>query len=281
LLMSADGKVKKTLPWGKNWAGWEGRIAWLDNQRLVLTYLAPTDQANVVEDEMLVLNPFTGSQRILTLTFPDVYDGPENHDPVHYSPSLTRVVYLTGVGDDTFKLLDIQQKKPLLVWTEFKGYEQNIPRWSPDGKKFIIYGILGELRVIPTDLHYTLYLVDNDGNSSELVSRHADFWIEDYFWSPSGRYLALLLRGTAPDGYSDDRLAILDLQTKEIVDECVEFRGMPYSDPPLIWSPDETQILLDDQYSEDHMRVILVDLAKGTAFPIAEDMAAVGWMKAP
>jgi len=120
--------------------------------------------------------------------------------------------------------------------------------------------------------------VDNDGNPSELV---AGFGIFDYFWSPSGRYVALELLGAkASDGYYNDRLAILDVQTKKITDYCVEFRSSA-GDPSLIWSPDETQILLNDKYITGHWRVILVDLTKGTAFPIAEDMIATGWMKSP
>jgi hypothetical protein len=106
--------------------------------------------------------------------------------------------------------------------------------------------------------------------------------IDDYFWSPSGRYVALLIFGNKnSNGEYKNRLLILDIQTRQIADYCLEFTPFGVDEPALIWSPDDTQILLNDVYSEEprHRRIILVDLTKGTAFPIAEDMIVTGWMK--
>jgi hypothetical protein len=287
LIVLADGKVKKEVQL-KEGLGFDA--VWQDNRHLMMSIAWPHFDENnnrLTLGKMLWLNPFTGEQRTLVIDFPDLYFNPSSawswekpwgKNPVVYSPSLNRVVYLAGYGT-IFELWDIQKKKSLLSWTQFANAEQNIPRWSPDGTKFIMYGILG--KVSNMYLPYKLYLVDNDGNLSGLV---AGLGIEDYFWSPSGRFVALKIVGEGKDanGYPRDRLLVLDVQTGKITDSCVEFTASE-SDPALIWSPDETQILLNDKYSESprHWRVILVDLAKGTAFPIAEDMAATGWMKLP
>jgi len=282
LLMTANGEIKKTFSWREEW-GMDA--TWLDNQHLAFTILVPTDVINVGKSKMSILNALTGGHRILEPNFPDLYDSfgyplpywdkPWGGTLTAYNPSLTRAVYLGDPGSN-YVLWDLQRKKSLLTWTQFVSIVQNTPRWSPDGTKFLMYGVLGTVDDI--SLPYKLYLVDNDGNPSELV---AGFGIFDYFWSPSGRYVALELLGAkASDGYYNDRLAILDVQTKKITDYCVEFRSSA-GDPSLIWSPDETQILLNDKYITGHWRVILVDLTKGTAFPIAEDMIATGWMKSP
>jgi hypothetical protein len=72
---------------------------------------------------------------------------------------------------------------------------------------------------------------------------------------------------------------VLDTQTSQVVDTCIEYRSLIQNDIP-IWSPDETQILLYDN-TEDGSDVILVDLVKRIAFQIAEDMESKGWMKSP
>lgn len=290
LIMLADGKVKKELPLGK---GWGSNGVWQDNQHLMIDIagLDPDESRALKPGKLLWLDPFTGEKRILAPNFPNIYNGyplPNwgnqwGHSLVVYNPSLTRAVYLSDWGIN-YVLWDMQKKKPLMSWTQFANAEQNIPRWSPDGEKFIMYGILGKLSTMPEGpyLPYKLYLVDNDGNFSQLASVSVNLQIDDYFWSPSGRYIALTLLGNiASDGYYNDKLAVLDTKTKEITDYCVEFRPSGESEPSLIWSPDETQILLNDKYSQENRRVILVDLAKGTAFPIAQDMIATGWMKAP
>jgi Tol biopolymer transport system component len=109
-----------------------------------------------------------------------------------------------------------------------------------------------------------------------------DYWtFDDYFWSPSGRYLALYwMDPNSGQSTSSRNLVILNTQTLEAVDTCVQF-SLPLDIPAPVWSPDETQILLNDAYLDNHQRVILVDLQKNIAFPIAEDMQAQGWMKSP
>jgi hypothetical protein len=287
LLMTADGKIKKEFPPSDRML----LAVWQDNQHLIMfrsrPYYEPVahqEYSVLVPGTMLYLNPFTGQQRILVLDFPDLYtpassawswEEPWGKNPVVYSPTITRVVYLAEPGY-TYRLWDTQKKKALIDWVNIDFNHH--PRWSPDGSKFLM--AVSDPSDHPGNYPNGMYLVDDNGN----VLFQVPAFIADYFWSPSGRYVALKLLGSkASDGYYNDKLAILDTQTKKITDYCVEFR--PYDDS-LIWSPDETQILLNDSYRNDiysqiHDRVILVDLAKGTAFPIAEDMVATGWMKAP
>jgi dipeptidyl aminopeptidase/acylaminoacyl peptidase len=291
LMMTANGIVKKELPRGK---GWASDAIWQDNQHLMINIagLDPDESKVSKPAKMLWLNPFTGEQRILAPDFPNIYadyplpdwDEPWGTSLVVYNPQLTRAVYLAEPGV-TYVLWDMQKKKALINWTNRDT--QHHPRWSPDGSKFLMD--VTYISKIPGDFSTGLYLVDDNGKVSmpAILDTKAEqhISITDYFWSPSGRYVALLAFGdeNSSTGESKSRLLVLDSQTRQIVDYCLEFNLFGASEASLIWSPDDTQILLNDKYNEGprRRRVILVDLAKGTAFPIAEDVIATGWMKSP
>jgi Tol biopolymer transport system component len=80
-------------------------------------------------------------------------------------------------------------------------------------------------------------------------------------------------------------LAVLDTETLEITDYCVEvevsdewIEGWP---PAPIWSPDGKQILVVDQQELYYSQVIWVDLENGVSARMGKDKGAAGWMLAP
>jgi hypothetical protein len=289
LLMTPAGEIVKVLPWQKEWTG---DPVWLDDQHLVIVESLVSPQ-NIDKNlaKPMILNPFTGDQQLIASDFPDIFDGyrlvrwdaPWYGSFVVYNKTLTRAVYLSGERGVYYVLRDIQKGKELLVWTQFEQFPQNQPRWSPDGLKFLMFGILGRYDAFPDPLVYKFYLVDNNGNVSEIKT---GLLIDDYFWSPTGRYIAIFSPGgERQDGYLRSRLSVFDTQTQKAVDTCFEFTPFTDHDVP-IWSPDEAQILIRDThqvdiYNDRRERVILVDLVKGIAFPLAEDMLATGWLKSP
>jgi hypothetical protein len=48
--------------------------------------------------------------------------------------------------------------------------------------------------------------------------------------------------------------------------------------PAPIWSPDGKQIIVENRFSDEHNRVVLVDLSNMIAVEIAKDARPVGWM---
>jgi Tol biopolymer transport system component len=236
----------------------------------------------------LWLDPFTGGRRTLSPDFPNLYDGyplpdwgkPWGMSLSVYNARITRAVYLAKPGY-AYVLWDMQKKQALLNWVDIS--QDDPPRWSPDGSKFLMS--VADASDTPGVYPNGLYLVDENGTVSlpalSDIYAASQTSVQDYFWSPSGRFIAFLADvKDVPNGEFKERLWVLDLQIRKITDYCVEFT--PTQDgASLIWSPDETQILLNDQFSRDRRRVILVDLARGIAFPIAEDMIATGWMKSP
>jgi len=283
LIMTADGAIQKTLPWEQ---GWVSGAVWLDNQRVVINVagLDPNESRAVKPSTLLVLNPFTGERRILKPNLPEIYDGyplPFWGDPWRYSlsvynQSLSRAVYLSE-GGYTYVLWDMQKRQELLRLVSWFSGNDERPSWSPDGSKFIVSAYFGNMDSWPQPAD-GLYLIDTEGNVSKLLSTNKDVYFYDHFWSPSGRYIALLV-DKSNSVETRKRLWVLDTQSSQVVDTCIEYRSLSGDDMP-VWSPDETQILLYDNTPEGS-KVILVDLMNRIAFQIAEDMEPKGWMRFP
>jgi hypothetical protein len=85
------------------------------------------------------------------------------------------------------------------------------------------------------------------------------------------------------DGASyDARLAVLDTETMDLMDYCFTVR-VKYSStktPAIVWSPDGTQLLLENKYIGDRSQVIWVDLENGVAARLINDEYIAGWMAA-
>jgi len=286
--MDSSGHVKQTLD-GDYLQANNPAWAWLNNQQLIfnITFLYPETTGGDNPQHFLVLNPFTGKQQYLIAKFPNIFDWtgpastwdyPWNDSRVAYNSTLSHAVYL---GEETiqYSLWDMTKGKSVANILSLQGHT-GPPRWSPDGSKFLMFGFLGDVANLPAEFDYHLYLVDTDGNM-RTVDEGLDMNIGGYFWSPSGRYIALYI-------YLDNkynRLVVLDTQSMGITDYCVNFIPTgDYIETPPIWSPDESQLIIEDEIpraninQEYHSQLILLDFTKGTAVQIAEDTQAKGWM---
>jgi hypothetical protein len=151
-----------------------------------------------------------------------------------------------------------------------------MPVWSSDGSFFVISG---QVLMPNGQVEFELYRVNRDGKIDQLTHLSAIGILKGviYSLSPYGQKIAMYL-----DTWYDtkeSRVAILDMKTHEITDYCIPIRGIPDQTP--VWSPDSVQFLVTDQHNVDHRSVILVDITKGLAVKIADDMEPVGWMLNP
>jgi hypothetical protein len=280
---TADGSELLTIPWEE---GWSGLAGWLDNQRLVINIAGMDSEESTAQKaaSLLVLNLFTGERQVLRPDFPEMYD----YEPIPnwddwgitmYDPSLARVVYLRG--EYLYALWGVDRQQLLATL----NYFNEIPRWSPDGSRVVLEGW-------PDDRTYSYgpeedetFLVSRDGQVEQLtnLTGPTDMYLDFYSWSPDGHSLAAWLRSPDLDKNREMELAIIDIETGEVTNTCLrivtggEGFGIGY-DFPTIWSPDSTQLVVMEWYEADHRRVYLVDLDKGYAAPIAEDMEPAGWL---
>lgn len=291
IISDTSGQVKIAIPWEKGWVGIPG---WLDNQWLVINIsgLDPLESALRKPAHLLAINPFTGERKILAPDFPDIHTFDmfdwENWSRTMYDPTLTRVVYLTEYDNFSYVLWDLENDREITrlparipMWNYIP-----IPRWSPDGSRFVVEAW------IPEEKRLELFQVSRDGESERLTNLYpyGQATLAQYSWSPDGRHLAALL-DTGLGLNPELELVVLDTETKEITNYCLKityFHQAPkiedsWSDnPPLpIWSPDGTQLLVRNRTGMFNWQVILVDLTRGSAAVIAENMEPMGWLRTP
>lgn len=291
IIADATGQVESAIPWEEGWVGIPG---WLDNEWLVINIsgLDPLESALRKPAHLLAINPFTGERKILAPDFPDIHTFDmfdwENWSRTMYDPTLTRVVYLTEYDNFSYVLWDLEHDREITrlparipMWNYLP-----IPRWSPDGSRFVVEAW------IPEEKRLELFQVSRDGESERLTNLYpyGQATLAQYSWSPDGRHLAALL-DTGLGLNPELELVVLDTETKEITNYCLKityFHQAPKiedswsDDPPLpIWSPNGTQLLVRNRTGRFNWQVILVDLTRGSAAVIAENMEPMGWLRTP
>ncbi len=270
-------------------------LGWLDDEHIVfrVPVLIPTSDAYpiprgdmTVVPPLLILNPFTGERRILEPDIPDLvpwvgnipwWDG---WSGLIYDPTLRYAAYL---GEGGLVLRDLEDGRKIAS-AYFDVYSR--PYWSPDGTRFAVADDLSGERTT-----FEIYTMDLNGQVTQLSNLgtyYPNDSISNLIWSPDGRYIAFQLMTWNEEGQDSSSggsqlsLAVLDTTNGEVVNYCIPiiFSGLSYHSTPL-WSPDGTQIIVEDQYSVDSSRVILVDLELGLAVQVVENMTPVGWMVEP
>jgi Tol biopolymer transport system component len=101
--------------------------------------------------------------------------------------------------------------------------------------------------------------------------------IESLSWSPDGEKIAFWLY----DGDGNNTLMVADYATGQAVNYCVlnvTETHFPVSVPAPIWSPDGKYLMVENRYAIDKNKLLVVDVSKNIAFPIAENANPVGWM---
>jgi len=304
VIADAFGKQLKNMPWKIKWTD---IVDWIDDQQIMIRMVAMENGeiSYGYPGPRLVIDTVNGEQRTLE---PDLLPGWEEwidatyeyvelpfwggQRGVVYDPSLTRVIYPIINEEDTdrytYALWDVSQQKPVTTLdsiVNFSVKENYYPRpdWSPDSSQFVLVG--GMIDVDTGDVvGNELFRVTRDGQIEQIthVGEFASVWASSHSWSPDGRYIALLLHLNDEASY-DARLAVLDTETMNLTDYCftVRVKFSSTKTPALVWSPDGTQLLLENKFIGDRSQVIWVDLENGTAARLINDEYVAGWMLAP
>jgi WD40 repeat protein len=218
-----------------------GDIRWLDNERLII--------ATTKYDTLLVLNPFTGKQQVVSNELPDLDTAFNTWYVwrVEYSPDLEWVVYhyqesnQGGYGASGSIARDVVTKRNLWKSTGGYGYK---PVWSPDGQKV----------AVTSAEDGQLYLIKRPGPAKPILDDNAAHQASSPVWSPDGHFIAF---------WNFDNLIIYDRQTDRLVDTCILNQlGVPPQ--AAVWSPDSQQVIV----IQSAFRPILVDLQKKNAYII-------------
>lgn len=256
---------------------------WLDNQRLIFPLITGTDAVRPYP--MVVINPFNSEKIELSSNYPglklfDISPAPMqfNYSDVVYDSSLNLVVYPEW-GKQIYYTLWDRQKKIVLAKVEDQGILGHYPLWTSDGKQFAV-----AVNYEDGDQHDKFieewFSVNREGRV-ERITQFGDYFTHAEIgaanWSPDGQKLAFWLE-TRPGMCTGERLAILDILTKQVINTCVpgSFRG---DAPPPVWSFDSGYIVVRN-VEEELTRVIIVDIEQSWAFQIpgVEYGQPVGWL---
>lgn len=289
VIADAEGIPLKVVPWEERWQTIRG----ITNDRFIfISYnVSEIDGEIRYPLALLVFDPFSGQAKIINPNFPAFISHTrlpfwDEWMGVVYDPTVSYAIYPKDITDQagekfTFALWDV--KKNRLVNT-FESIYSNIkllsvaapmPVWSPDGSQFGLVGLF----LKGQEVQFELFKVGKDGQTEQLTH------LTDiaapvglvFSWSPDNSKIAMNL--SSASYMKAEHAAILDLKSGQVTDYCVEKHGNPEKEP--IWSPDGTQIIVYDQYTEKHSRAILIDIVQNFAAVIAEDMEPVGWLRNP
>ena len=300
IVADSSGKQQKVIAWEEKWLYLS---RWLDNQRLLVGVetQSATENTDYEYSTFMVLNPDTNERQLLEPNFPDIYKpilAPSwtGSGEATYNSTLDRVVYVQGgpSGNGAFHyiLWDLKQHLTLANF-EIVDNTLAIPRWSPDGQSFVFAKNVktDHLQLQLNWPAYELLVVGLNGQVIQLTNLTSKYpWviINDYSWSPDGRYVAFWFSWWSqkrPDFESqfESYPGVVDVENNVVTNYCIpghfDIRNARWTQP--LWSPDGKQLVVEDYYSEDHSRVILIDLEKQKAVQIGEDMKPEGWMIAP
>lgn len=277
IIANSDGRVFQDMEWQNDWYRIPG---WLDNEHLLITKRRTETEFG----SLVIVDRINKEQRELTSSFPDMmYPGVYylnwgffSESGTIYNPPLTRVLY-PRIDKDMIEiaLWDITNDRILAAIPTVIALSPE-PRWAPDGKTIAIaqYDISRREKS-------ALLLVDESGKINQLTKFDNSSVVEigSFDWSPNGRYIAFWLY-TEPNQYQGDRLSVIDMTTGNITNYCIPGSINGDSQPP-IWSPDSSQLIVENYLGDNDRRVILLDIVHNFAAQIAEDVSPVGWMVAP
>ncbi len=275
IIANAAGQVLRDLPWQKDWYTIPG---WLDNDHLLITTLPTENEFG----SLFIVDRVSNDQRVLNYTFPEMmYPGATylnwghfSYSGTIYNSSLTDVVYPRTVMDyRVIDLWDILNNREITAITTVLALSPE-PKWAPDGKKIAIvqYSNREKSELLIVDL----------GGQIDHVTQFNNFSVDEigsFDWSPDARYIAFWLY-TEPAQYPGDRLLVIDVTTRKITNYCIPGSINGDSQPP-IWSPDSSQLIVENYLGGNDRRVILLDIVHNYAAQIAVDVSPVGWMIAP
>lgn len=302
IIADANGHQEKVIHWRKEWAN---IAAWLDDKRLVI-------QTNRVEDEpspsgpndLVVLNAWTGDEKVLHADFPNMYIMPplpvwQGWGETVYNPALSHVVYLDGgeggFGTDlAYILWNIKENKQVARFPII-GDLETFPRWSPQGDRFAFAPSIYDPSTPQKWPSYELLSMDLHGTMTQLTNLSAYYsfvYISDLSWSPDGRQIAFWFSTweDEPDPFTDTAtlsLAVLNLDNHNVTNYClvgdqnIQPAILRNPSKPPVWSLDGSQLIFVNRPSQGTSRLIMLDLNNNTAVQLAANVDIEGWLGAP
>ncbi len=268
VVANANGKVTDTFPWKQ---GFFNLGYWVNNQQILIIATPPFE----------VVNPFTKEEKAFTYQdLPGYAADAIGNRYAGFSPDMTQAVYKNN--DGSISLLDLTTKK---ILGEVKNplSPSVISDWTTDGSQVAVVGN-PTTSTSNTKSGDDIFSMTREGQVKQLTHL-ADHYGKNLLisssgirWSPNGRYIAFWFIYAEPQW----ELAVYDTTTKKTTDYCIpnlyssslNFRPLP----PPVWSPDGTQLMVENRYDKSNNHVVILDINRGIAFQIGDNEYPIGWL---
>lgn len=253
---------------------------WLDNQRIVIGINHLPRIFNITTGETISSSSWFSRSPggfLIEHIFWDAYG--------IFDSQLELLLYVQY--DRTMLLWDVENDQTLLdLHNEDNGFRiagSAQPKWAGDDSQVVL-----SLSDDYSSPGYELFRLDRSGRLERLTylgDLYDHVIIQEFSWSPDNRQIAFVYSYKNNSGggakWSETQLAVLDLETLEITNYCGLPGWLAWTDGP-IWSMDGEQLLIGRVEADYEIRsTILVDLRRGYAAVIAEEVFPAGWMAAP
>ena len=258
-----------------NSMGHSQSVAWSSEQDFFFQGWLNNKQLIIRESKYIIIDPNKNSQESYSFQgFPELNLYHLDYY-VSFDPSLSRAIYRNGkinvfnLNSKTFiaRIQDDYDRLPIVAW---RSSAEQIAIVSSVPIEKNLHGLPDEI-----------FIVENDGQVKQLTHLYdtfgLPFTIDSMNWSPDGNKIAFWLH----DKEANTTLMVTDYATGNTINYCIlNVLGASYpigvSKP--IWSPDGKYLMVENRYTTDKNKVLIVDLSTKSAFPIAENASPVGWM---
>lgn len=236
--------------------------SWLDNERLVF---------NSYLEDPIVVNVFNDETENVHIRYTEFYLDDRQYPLL--SRDLIRMIARRSLPEEppSIVLWDLPSRREIQrFYIDQESVLRVLMRVSPNGEQI---AVSGSLDFFYDALFHDIFLTDWDGNVKQLTSfRNSGLTqslIEQFQWSPDGRYLAFWL---------NESLAVYDAVSQVVTDYCIRSSYSMSFSPH--WSPNSHQIVFngyDDQPGSGP--IIVVDVHNDSAIEIQENnYFVIGWM---
>jgi Tol biopolymer transport system component len=272
IVADAQGNRKTAQIWQK---GFFILGNWISNDEILLLTFPP----------FVAFNPYTKQEKDFDYPdFPDYSLNARNSRVVAFDPLVERAVYKNTSDKVTF--YDIPNKK-ILAQVDNHPNPSIIAAWAPDNSQVAVAGTV-LLTSDPADRSDDLFSITRDGQVKRLthLSDHYGKLVSisksGLSWSPDSHAIAFWI-AYRQNRYDSWELAVYDSTTQKTTNYCISndyenVLNSTHNLPAPAWSADGKQLMIENRYTKDDSRVLILDLAQKSAYQIAENMYPAGWL---
>lgn len=264
------------IPWNHSWS-LSGIMGW-NNQQDILIQTNTQDTKSAVK-----FNFFTKEALSIPIIFPNqiIKWQHRNLFLAKYNPSFDYVVYPSSLGgEDGYLLINTITSEKISFIPSPTLMTFSSPTWNHSGNGFLV-----SQKTFNENYAFELIYGTISGEVIQITSLSDimdAFYIRDMIWSPNDDYVALVINDVTDINNQSEKLFILDMVNREILDFCVNvdysnWDGEFSDNNSPVWSPDGRILAAEEQIHLGENKVFFINISK-MKVAVMENKKILGWV---